>query len=47
MPSKKIKITLTAKASALHKRYLRDALHKELDRILRKLKEETKEENND
>jgi hypothetical protein len=41
MPTKKlITIKLQAKASALHKRYLRDALHKELDRILRKLRKE-------
>jgi len=43
MPNKKlITITLKAKASALHKRYLRDALHKELDRILRKLRKQEK-----
>lgn len=41
MPNKKlIKITLKAKVSALHKRYLRAALHRELDRILRKLRKE-------
>jgi hypothetical protein len=45
MPIKKtIKITLQAKASALHKRYLRDALHRELDRILRQLREKDKKE---